>query len=251
MNKLGLVIGALLTGAGVAAGVLASRRRDLAGIREQVPNSIRKHIDDEIDDAEARARRAGARGDLTFVGAGQTAIVLCDDTGRAYKVSRKGAQGTVREEAAWMAAANKITGVREHVAKDARFDEATGTLVRECVKPTKDRPRVNERKLFDLHKRITGTMRSYGWGRPEYKPDSYVYTQGRGPVLVDASFAPLHGRELVRDALAIVNDRKPSTPQEMRDMAFALRWERGDTVPTDVANRLLQRLKAREPSVET
>lgn len=248
---LGVLLGALtIGGLSVAAVAVDRRRRGLAGVREQVPPSMRKHIDDEIDDAEARARRAGAQGELTFIGAGQTGIVMCDERDHAFKVARKGAEQTVRDEASWMAAADKIPGVREHVARDTRFDRDANVLVRECVKPVKDRWRVNETKLFDLYKRIVATMRPYGYGRPEYKPDSFVYTRGRGPVLVDASFAPLHGRELVRDVLNVLNNRREPRKTEIQDMAFALRWERGDTVPADVANRLLHRLKERDPTVE-
>lgn len=248
-RALGLIFGLML--AGTAAGfVIGNRRRvGLAGVREQVPESIRKHIDAEIDDAEARARRAGAQGELKFIGAGQEGIVMCDDAGQAFKVARGG--GDLSDEAAWLAAAGKISGVKEHVARGARYDGVNHVLVRECVKPSKvDRPRMNERKLFDLHMRIAKTMKPYGWGRPEYKPDSYVYTRDRGPVLVDAGFAPLHGRELVRDVLNVVNGRRAVKKDEPRDLAFALRWERGDTVPTEVANRLIKRLQLIDPSVE-
>lgn len=248
-----------------AVAVFSSRKRStglLAGIRDQVPSGVLKVIDSELDDAESRARKAGAHGELTFIGAGMTGIVFCDDAGKAFKVSRHNLRldrdgseqesGTIAEEASWLQKAGKIPGVKNHVARDVRYDRKNHVLVRECVKPDEKRgSRRNERKLFDLHQRIRNEMKVYGWTAPEFKADSYVYTRDRGPVLVDAGFANRRGHALVQDVLDVLNNRRPLNHHErLSAMAFDLRIERGDSIPVDVANRLLRRLKERDPSIE-
>lgn len=216
--------------------------------REYAPRAV----EDEIDEAAGRARRAGARGELTFIGAGATGIVFCDDAGKAFKAAR-GDSDTVETEAAWMRKAAQIPGVREHVARGVRYDKQNAVLVRECVRPSPGRDRrVNERKLWDLHQRIGKRMRQYGWGSPEYKPDSYVYTRDRGPVLVDAGFAVRRGRELVQHVLDVLNHRSALRKHErIEDLAWELRMERGDSIPEPVANKLLARLKLIDPKIET
>ena len=223
----------------------------LGGIknRDEINSHTMRAIGPELDDAERRAYAAGATGDLEYIGAGMTGIVFCDERNKAFKVARNG-DTAVAIEARWIAAANKI--IPEHVPKLFGFDRDQNVLVRECMRPVpRERSRWNERKLFALHERIGKTMHQYGWGRPEYKPDSYVYTQ-RGPVLVDAGFAVRRGRELVRETLDYLNGRRKLQPQERpTDIAWEIRMERGETIPPAVANKLLARLKAIDPNVET
>lgn len=252
LKLLGIALGLGLAGAAIA---ISSRRGSLLGaVAIKHREYAHRAVEDEIDDAAKRAHRAGAKGELEYIGAGMTGIVFCDEAGRAFKVARgDGDASTVEDEAAWLKKAGQIPGVREHVVRGVRYDRRERVLVRECVRPSPNRDRrVNERKLFALHERIGKRMRQYGWGSPEYKPDSYVYTRERGPVLVDAGFAHRRGHALVEYTLDLLNERR-AWPKGERpsDVAWALRMERGESIPAPVANRLLARLKAIDPSVET
>jgi len=243
-------------GIALAASPAPRRRRGLAEAttRDQIPLSTLKHIEDQLEEAEQRVYRAGAAGALEYIGTGATGIVFCDQAGKAFKAARDSrAARVIEEEAAWLRDAAKIPGFDRHVARGVRYDKKNDVLVRECVIPSKTRDRrVNEKRLRRLHERLGASMlKTYGYGAPEYKPDSYVYTRDRGPVLVDAGFAIRRGKALVKNVLDVLNQRRPlEHKQEARDLAFELRYERGDTVPVDVANRLLRRLQAIDPGVE-
>jgi hypothetical protein len=253
---LGLVIGLALTGATAGMMLATTRKRKPLGAVVREREHAPKVIEDEIDEAATRAEHAGAKGELEFIGVGMTGIVFCDQAGRAFKVSRKhrkeGAQSTaIKEEAAWFQQAAQVPGVKEHVPRDVSYDDRNHVLVRECVRaaPGRDRRR-NEKKLFELHQRIRSAMGVYGWSAPEFKPDSYVYTR-RGPILVDGGFANRQGHALVRDVLDVLNDRRALAKHErLSSLAFDLRIERGRTIPVDIANRLLKRMQAIDPSVE-
>lgn len=211
--------------------------------RDQISDRSLRALGDELDEAAGRAVQAGAVGDLTYQGAGATGIVFCDERNVAYKVARRGREVSVSEEAEWLARAAQVPGVREHVARNARYDKKRDVLVRECVAGTVGTSRQTS-KLFDVHKGIRSAMRPYGWLAPEFKEDSYVMTRGRGPVLVDASSALRVGTELVRYALDVLAARRPQT-EPLEDIAFAIRQERGGTIPTAVADRLLAKLRFR------
>lgn len=99
-------------------------------------------------------------------------------------------------------------------------------------------------KLFDLHKTIRSGMMPYGWLSPEFKEDSYVLARGRGPVLIDASSAVRVGGELVRYAQDVLAGRRPQT-ERLEDIAWAVRQERGTSIPAAVADKLLAKLRAR------
>ena len=200
-------------------------------------------LGDQLDDAAERAVAAGAQGELEFQGAGMSGIVFCDERGIAYKVARKGGESTVAEESEWLQKAEQIPGVREHVAKGARYDTKNRVLVRECVQGKTGTSR-NTSKLFDIHKDIRKAMTPYGWLSPEFKEDSYVYARGRGPILIDASMAVRVGGELVKYAQDVIENRRTSH-ERLSDIAFAIRSERGRTIPAAVADKLLAKLKAR------
>ena len=217
-------------------------------VREQVPSNILRVLDDELDDIEARARRAGARGELEFMGAGATGVVLCDTSGRAFKVARR--DGDLAEEATWLQLAAKMPGTGRHIARGASYDSTNRVLVRECARG-KIGGWSQEAKLRELHDRIGAETIQYGWSSPEFKGDSYVFVRGRGPVLIDASAAHRVGSALVRDVLDVLNGRRPLRKYErLQDLAFALRIERGQTVKPAIANRLLERLRVRDPSID-
>jgi hypothetical protein len=211
--------------------------------RDQISDRSLRTLGDELDDAAARAVKAGAIGDLTYQGAGATGIVFCDDRGKAFKVARRGREDSVIEESEWLSKAAQVPGVREHVARDARYDKRHDVLVRECVAGPSGTPR-HTSKLFDLHKGMRAAMSRYGWLAPEFKEDSYVMARGRGPVLVDASSAVRVGGELVRYAQDVLAARRPQT-ERLEDIAFAIRAERGGSIPATVADKLLAKLRAR------
>lgn len=147
------------------------------------------------------------------------------------------------EEAEWLSKAGQVPGVREHVARGARYDKKRDVLVRECVPGPAATSRQTS-KLFDLHRGIRAAMTPYGWLSPEFKEDSYVMARGRGPVLVDASSALRVGGELVRYAQDVLSARRPQT-ERLEDIAFAIRQERGGSIPVAVADKLLAKLRAR------
>ncbi len=239
--------GLLLVGGGVATGIAAAhatKRRPLgeAKGRSRAPRLIA----DELDGAEQRAVDAGARGELTYIGAGAEGITFCDEAGRAFKVGR-GTRSSLRDEAQWLKMASQIPNIKDHVPRGVRYDAANDVIVRECL-VAKDTPRP-PKKLWKLYERMVAVMAPYGYGKPEFKEDSFVMTR-RGPILVDAGFAIRRGRELVKEALDAANGRVKLDAQSMRDLAWALRMERDSTIPAASANRVLRRLKAIEPSVE-
>ena len=211
--------------------------------RDQISDRTLRALGDELDEAAVRAVEAGAVGDLTYQGAGATGIVFCDAGGNAYKVARRGREDSVSEEAEWLVKAGQVPGVREHVARNARYDKKRDVLVRECVPGPVGTSRQTS-KLFDLHKGIRSAMTPYGWLSPEFKEDSYVMARGRGPVLVDASSALRVGGELVRYAQDVLAARRPQT-ERLEDIAFAIRQERGGSIPEAVADKLLAKLRAR------
>lgn len=211
--------------------------------RDQISDRALRALGEELDEAAGRAVEAGAVGDLTYQGAGATGIVFCDEQGIAYKVARRGRETSVAEEAEWLARAEHVPGVRERVARNARYDTKRDVLVRECVQGSVGTSRQTS-KLFDVHQGIRAAMTPYGWLAPEFKEDSYVMTRGRGPVLVDASSALRVGKELVRYAQDVLAARRPQT-ERLEDIAFAIRQERGATIPAAVADKLLAKLRAR------
>jgi hypothetical protein len=211
--------------------------------RDQISDRTLNALGAELDEAAVRAARAGAKGDLEYQGAGATGIVFCDDRGNAFKVARRGREDSVAEEAEWLTKAAQVPGAREHVARNTRYNKKHDVLVRECVRGTTGTPRQTS-KLFDIHKDIRAAMGPYGWLSPEFKEDSYVMARGRGAVLVDASSAVRVGGELVRYAQDVLAGRRPQT-ERLEDIAWAVRQERGGSIPTAVADKLLAKLRAR------
>jgi lysophospholipase L1-like esterase len=211
---------------------------------EALPASERQHvhrvIEPEIDGAVERALAAGAKAPLEYIGAGAEGIVFCDPTQTAYKVGR--GANSLADEAQFFRKATQVPGVKEHVAKFKRYDAKHNVIVRECVRGERIKWS-QEHKVYDLHRDIEKTMEPYGFLSPERKPDSWVLVRGRGPVLVDAGFATPVGRELVKHTLDVINGRSPRGAYESNEsLAFHIRNERGKTIPTKVANKILQRL---------
>jgi hypothetical protein len=211
--------------------------------RGQISDRTLRVLGDELDEAAVRAVRAGAVGDLTYLGAGATGVVFCDARKTAYKGARKGREEAVAEEAEWLTRAAQVPGVKEHVARNPRYDKKRHVLIRECVPGPVGTSR-HTSKLFDVHQGIRTAMAPYGWLSPEFKEDSYVMVRGRGPVLVDASSALRVGKELVRYTQDVLTARRPQT-ERLEDIAFAIRQERGGSIPAAVADKLLAKLRDR------
>jgi len=213
--------------------------------RSEISARALNALGNELDEAAKRAVAAGAIGDLEYQGAGASGIVFCDQRQTAYKVARRGREDSVAEEAEWLTKAAQVPGVRDHVARGTRYNKQHDVLIRECVRGPSGTP-AHTSKLFGLHKDIRKGMSTYGWLSPEFKEDSYVMARGRGPVLVDASSALRVGSELVRYAQDVLAGRRPLKGYErLEDIAFAVRHERGGSIPTAVADKLLAKLRAR------
>lgn len=218
---------------------------------------------DEIPDVVTRALAAGAIPPLEYMGVGMTAIVLCDAENTAWKVGRpynesetgyyqpkliNGISLTVysllEDEATWLALANQIQWVQDHVAEFYAWHPREAIIERECV-----RGKVGSwgsgGSVFDVSQAITEIMHQYGWSGPERKEDSYVLARGRGWVVVDAGFVHRVGRALVEQVVRVLRGEvivKAST--NLNTLAFEVRMESGKTIPERVAERLLERLYA-------
>lgn len=240
---------------GLAIGAASSRprrRRGLAGWREGYDKDFAAS-EEHVDELEKRIRGAGARGALTYVGAGAEGVTVCDEHGQAFKVgrTRSGAadgKHRLRDEAEWLMTASKIASIKQHVPRGVRYDATNDVIARECL-VARSGSRANSKRLWDLHQRMAAAIKPYGHGQPEYKNDAYVYTR-RGPVLVDAGFAVKRGNKLVKEALDVANGRKKMNAFQIKELAWELRMERGETIPEAVANKVLRRLQAIEPGVE-
>lgn len=181
----------------------------------------------EAEEAAERARKAGARGDLVWVGIGMWGIVFCDDLGHAWKVyrsvggvSRSGKhflQDGLWREHAWFKTA-ATTQIAPYVARVHSLDLENLVLERDCIV---GRPGgwADETPLWDLHRKISKIMERADWGGPEFKGDSYIYGEDGVPVLVDATSAfPLGKRLLqyVKDNLS----GKLKSNHSYHDLAF-------------------------------
>jgi hypothetical protein len=201
-----------------------------------------------------RAQRAGADLPLEFMGVGMTAVVYCDASGCAFKVSRRLAPDAVEffaREAAFLEVAAHVPFVKDHVARLLAWRPDLGVIVRECVRGAHGFGYGRgKRSLHDLHETIDRLMRPYGFSAPEFKEDSYVIARGRGPVLVDAGFAHSVGRRTARHALDVAAGRVRS--EEFMDSPEAQSFDvvmdaEAGRIPVPIAIRILRRLVAAAP----
>lgn len=244
---IGLAVGAAVAGTAIA--VASRRRRGLGEIKHR--EYAHPAIKDELEDAERRARAAGA-GDreLTYIGAGAEGITFCDDAGKAYKVGRHDPEEmSLLPEAEWLKMASTIPSIKQYIPRGVRFDEENNVIVRECLTAREGVDYLGRDRLRKHHERLAAAMKPYGYGQPEFKNDSWVYTR-RGPVLVDAGFAIRRGQPLVKRVLDVINGRRKMRNSDLPSLAWEVRMERGETIPEPVANKLLRRLKAMNPDVE-
>ena len=233
--------------------LLGSRNRDALVTN---PDDVAAVVVPELPDVVRRARKAGARGALEYLGAGMTSVVMCDARGRGWKVGRRvhpHLRSMLQEEADWFETANRVRAVRPHVAKFYRFHVGPIAIERECVRGRPGRWG-DESKLHDLHRQIEKDMLPHGWTSPEFKEDSYIFRQiGKpdeygdykygSPVLVDGSMAQRVGSKLIEYVEGVLDKTmKLREGDRLKDLAFYVRREKGDTIPAETADRLLARL---------
>jgi hypothetical protein len=211
---------------------------------EYIPAAI---PEEEKASVLARLKQIPGRGKTSYVGAGMTSLVFCDEHGKAYKIARRGAGGTLETEAEWLATANQVPGLKERVAKLDRYDPKLDVIVRSCPKPI-ERSKQRRGKLWDLWREIGARIEPYGWTAPEYKEDSFVITRS-GPVLVDAGFTHRTGRRLLAHTKEIVSGKRELPKGERwADLAFALRREVGLTLTDAQVRPTIAKIAARDPS---
>lgn len=223
---------------------------------EYVPDFARGELQGSAD----RAVSSGAVPPLSYIGIGMTSIIFCDARRRGFKVGRYPAgersdvaRRFLTDEAEWLATANQVPFVREHVARFYRFHPAELVIERECVEAVEYRLPWGARKegrldRWDLHQAIGRALEPFGWTSPEYKDDSYVMTRDRGWVLVDASMGHRIGSRLVAWIADVLSGRRPWEDERPSDMAFYVLQEvRAGTIPLELGRRLYRRLEAISP----
>lgn len=188
---------------------------------------------DEIAGAAERAVKAGAEAPLEFMGLGMVGVVLCDKN-HAYKVARfrpddgeRGKALSVRmlaDEAEWMSTASEIREVRPFVATFVDWSKRHGVLTRECPRGTPGTWGMSE-KVRDVFNKVEPYMLAAGWGMPEMKEDSVVFTNGRGQI-VDAGMAHRISTRLANYIESVIEGRRePDFEESLSDLAFYLRRE--------------------------
>lgn len=164
-------------------------KQDLVGA-EYVPQVLHE----DMPDVWSRARSV-AEGELEYVGAGASAVVLRDGP-RALKVGRRRHPvyySLLETEAELLADAHAIDP--EHVVRAHAFLADPIVIVKDYVegRPYGWAPGA----VFDHFAALAGELEKISWGAPEYKSDSYVQTES-GFVLVDGGHASRLCQRLVR-----------------------------------------------------
>lgn len=211
------------------------------------PDDIPSRYESDVTRAARRAvRMAGARAPLQYIGLGMTGVVFCDRRDIAFKVARKPNESISRklitEEANWLRVASTVPSIRGRVARFRRYHRSAAILERECVHATRPERRP-ARQRWDIHREIESAMLPYGYTAPEYKDDSYVFTRGRGWVLVDASMPSEVGSRLAARAAETLRGKR-FLNERPSDLAFQIRMESGRTLPAALAQRLSDKLEA-------
>jgi len=217
--------------------------------------------DHEILEAAIRAHRVGAKAPLTYVGAGMTGIVFCEQgkNGHAFKVGRDPSSAAVREtiadEAEWLRVAGTVPEIRAHVARLYQYHPEEVVIERECIRSGRSHytgrsTRSTDTVLWELHRQIEKAMIPHGFTAPEFKSDSYVYARGRGWVVVDAGFVHRVGGRLVAETVRRLaqddfDEADPYGHRTASTAAFGVRMEGGRTISPERAQRLSDRLEAR------
>lgn len=209
-------------------------------------SSTLSRYENEILASAIRVLRSGAKTPLTFIGMGAYGVVFCDGRGRGYKAARRPDDAAIRhgieDEAEWLRVASSVPYAKDHVARFVAYYPKTVVIERQCIVGSSYRSRAKVSK-WDTHHLIGKAMAPYGYGAPEFKEDSYVWDRSRGWVLVDASMAHKYGARLAAQASrALAGQKRFATPQEKKDIAWALRMEAGRTIAPERAERMSERL---------
>lgn len=181
----------------------------------------------------ARAIAAGATPPLEFLGEGMTAIVLGDDADLAWKVYkpwppeyRDREQYAHEAEAEWLITASRDPDLAKYVPRNVRWHPREQVVERECIygRPGGWGTRWL-REIFDI---LIPVMRErYGWGRPEFKEDSFVVEEDEDQeptgriILVDAGFPQRFDENLVQYVREVLAGRTPH--EDIQDLLYALR----------------------------
>lgn len=201
----------------------------------------------DIRRAALRAvRLAEAKPPLDYKGIGMTAVVFCDRRGIGYKVARHPEQAINRtmiaEEAEWLRTASAAPELRGKIARLRHHHSRASIIERECIFGDSIGWRRRDTRR-EVHQEIAHVMRRYGWSAPEFKDDSYIYTSGRGWVLVDASMPHRTGSRLAARAGETLKGHRFHN-ERPSDLAWEIRMEAGKTLPEKLAMRLSERLLA-------
>lgn len=190
------------------------------------PDDVPSTIASQLEDLLGRAIAAGATPPIEFMGAGMTAAVFCD-TKYAYKVARRPSV-LFRDEVGWLETAMQVPKVRRYVAKLIRWDRRNRVIVRECVR---GRPGGwgSSNKVRQIWETVTPLMLEHGWLMPEHKEDSIVFDEAGNGKIVDAGAAHRISKRLLDFVEGILDGSLPRDDDTNDDLAFAIRWELGET----------------------
>ena len=170
-----------------------------------------------------RAVAAGADEDsLYYVGAGAEGVVFADKYGRAYKVARWGEPpfASLQSEAEALAALADSPAAK-YAARLYGFDADFGVLIREMVEGRRG-GWSDGTKLRQVHEEISKALREHEITSPEYKEDSYIFTDS-GPKIVDVGFTQAIGKRAARKLREHIRHIRPT------DDLFSLQFDISST----------------------
>jgi hypothetical protein len=208
---------------------------------------------EEIAQAAERAVKAGAEAPLEFMGMGATGIVLCSGD-RAYKVARGLEERTrkiyvrsLADEAEWLATATEISEVRPYVATLIDWNKSLGVITRECPAGRPGGWGASER-VRAVFSKVEPYMLAAGWGMPELKEDSVVFT-GQRAQIVDAGMATRISNRLASYIESVLEGRRQKEPgdfeETLSDLAFYLRRELNENPKAIAHGKMEPRLDER------
>lgn len=186
----------------------------------------REYRSDLVNAAE-RAISAGATPPLEFMGMGAQGVVLCDRR-YAYKVSRGKYVRSLADEAEWLSTASQIRKVRPHIATFVDWNPRLGVLTRQCVRGQPGHFG-QAQKVLAVFRTVEPYMLAAGWGMPEHKTDSIVFTKAGKGKIVDAGFVARISNRLLMYVESILEGRRARDPDDyahdLSTLAFEIRRE--------------------------
>lgn len=201
----------------------------------------------ELTNAAERAASAGGTPPFEVMGMGAQGVVLCDRR-YAYKVARRpedapggwrGPQARLlADEAEWLSIASQIKKVRPHVAAFVDWNPKLGVLTRRCVRGTIG-TWGRSSKVRAVFEAVEPYMLAAGWGMPELKDDSIVFTRGGKGKIVDAGFALRISNRFLTYVESLIEGKRRRDPS---DYAHDL-----STLAHEIRAELLHSGKGRPP----